>query len=96
MVHKAEHPSKVSRSLAPTGEGAKPPATGPAPESQVPPERDVVKQAERDVEAGLKDTSRRGQPDDLPGARHDAAHTPGAQVPEGGLSRTGTGMRDND
>lgn len=96
MIHKAEHPSKKDRSLAPTGQGEKPPATGPAPASQVPPVRDVVKQAERDVEAGLKDTSRRGQPDDLPGAEHGATDTPGAQVPEGGQSRTGTGMRDTD
>jgi hypothetical protein len=59
----------------------------------VPPERGVIKQAQRDVEAGIKDTSRRTLRDDLPGEKTDPEHSPGAQVPPGGLDRNKSGMR---
>lgn len=94
MPHKPKHASKRQRSLGPTGQGDDPPTVGPAPESQVPPERGVIQQAKRDVEAGLKDTSHRGgPPSDLPGEKTDPEHTPGAQVPPQGLGRGNGGMR---
>lgn len=94
MPNKPEHASKRQRSLGPTGQGAEPPTVGPAPKSQVPPERGVIEQAQRDVEAGLKDTSTRGgPPNDLPGEKTDPQHTPGAQVPSQGLKRGDSGMR---
>lgn len=94
MPNNPKHASKRERSLGPTGQGAEPPTVGPAPKSQVRPERGVIEQAQRDVEAGLKDTSTRGgPPSDLPGEKTDPQHTPGAQVPPQGLKRRDSGMR---
>lgn len=49
--------------------------------------REVIEQAVSDIRAGLIDTDRRRQPDDVPGPHIDPEHTPGAQVPPGRVGR---------
>ncbi len=67
-----EHPSAASRSRAPTARNAKPPACGPDNDTKGP--REIVKQAARDIEAGIVDDDRRRIPDDVPGPRENPEH----------------------
>jgi hypothetical protein len=84
MSGKHEHPSAAKRSRAPTGKNAKPPAAGPASPDALRGPREAIRQASRDIQAGILDDDRRRIPDDVPGPRDDPAHTKGAQVkPEG-------------
>lgn len=49
--------------------------------------REVIRQAGRDIGAGLIDTDRRRVPDIVPGPHIATDETPGAQVPPGGVDR---------
>lgn len=87
MAQKQKHPSAAARSRGGGGPGGKPPPAGAGPRDQVVGPREVIKQAARDIEAGLLDSDRRRTPDDVPGPHEDPAHTRGARVPPGGVDR---------
>lgn len=83
-----EHPNAKSRSRAPTGKNAKPPAAGPSSDDAVTGPREIVKQAARDVKAGILDDDLRREPDNVPGPRdEDPQHTRGARVRPQGTDR---------
>jgi len=50
--------------------------------------RQVTEQAARDIARGLRDTDCHGTPSDVPGPGADPEHTPGADVPPGGVHPT--------
>lgn len=80
MPKNPEHPNAASRSRAPSGKAAKPPAAGSASPDAVKGPREIIKQAGRDIRAGILDDDRRRTPDDIPGPRTDPEHTQGADV----------------
>lgn len=47
--------------------------------------REVIEQAGRDIERGLRDTDQHGVPSDVPGPGADPEKSPGADVPPGGV-----------
>jgi hypothetical protein len=50
--------------------------------------RQITEQAARDIARGLRDTDCHGTPSDVPGPGADPGHTPGADVPPGGVHPT--------
>lgn len=47
--------------------------------------RDLIRQAERDITRGLRDTDLHGVPSNVPGPGPDPEQTPGASVPPDGV-----------
>lgn len=56
-----------------------------APDTAQPGSRELIKQAERDVSRGLRDTDLHGVPSNVPGPGPDPDHSPGALLPPDGV-----------
>lgn len=60
-------------------------ASNEAPDVAQPGSRELIKQAERDVSQGLRDTDLHGIPSDVPGPGPAPENSPGASLPPGGV-----------
>lgn len=58
--------------------------------------RQVIEQAARDIQRGLRDTDQHGVPSDVPGPGSDPANSPGADVPPEGVNVANQSRRQRE